>query len=85
MHRFYRFRSAAARHTHRFYRVAPFLSTTCNRKVTVISGPPVLRDVTRRGELVPYGSAPVAEEAAEEAATVPFRIYLTEEEAAAAE
>ena len=25
-HRFYRFRSAAARPTHRFYRVSPFLS-----------------------------------------------------------
>ena len=73
-HRFYRFRSAAARPTHRFYRVAPFLSTTRNRNVTEISVttdevPTALRladyDREDEGAWLLLESAPVAEEAAE--------------------
>ena len=33
-HRFYRFRTPLRGRTHRFYRVAPFLLTKCNRNVT---------------------------------------------------
>ena len=97
-HRFYRFRSAAARPTHRFYRVAPFLSTTRNRNVTEISVttelagsrvPTALRladyDREDEGAWLLLESAPVAEEAAEEAAPAAEEATAAEEAAPAAE
>ena len=64
--------------------MAPFLSTTRNRNVTEISVTTELGQGRVAAARVSAGGRG-GRRAAEEAATVPFRIYLTEEEAAAAE